>query len=337
MYAPPIPAYGYAPVTTAPANGSAPPYGGVPPSTGNPYAPPTPMSARPSGPSGASSQPKPKTDAQKLHSFLAECLAMGTLKGFKYFELYLRGREELLIRVYNDADKHAKSAVWGRLPSSAGLARMQSRNLLALKTQQRLAWQSTDALPPASPCDRELERDPTKTAFLLAGYAKYKCPFVWLRTNHAKFRNTRPADASGTNEDVPLKLDTVAKWKSVDSIHASDVVAEVISLAVTPPPMNPYAINHALYDSLPLEESVVCAGAMVDFLGKVYASSAPYAHLVLADIERLFARVWAETADLAAVDPTLGGGSASPRRGSINLLPTSAGAAAAMDSVVETI
>ncbi|ORZ39915.1 hypothetical protein BCR44DRAFT_1458048 [Catenaria anguillulae PL171] len=181
-------------------------------------------------------------------------------KGFKYFELYLRGREELLLRVYNDPEATNNTV---SKPNTVILARSQ------------LAWQSTDALPPASPCDREMEKDTSKTAFLIAAYAKYKFPLVWLRTNHAKL--ARFTDTS--KEDYPVKLDTVNAWKTNDSIHLSDIIAEIVFLAVTPPPHNPFAINHSVYDTLPIEESLVCVSAMLDFLNKVYLSSVPYAHL----------------------------------------------------------
>ncbi|KAI9168288.1 hypothetical protein H9P43_007660 [Blastocladiella emersonii ATCC 22665] len=252
---------------------------------------------------------KAKADSAKLQSFLSECLAVGTLKGFKYFELYLRGREELVLRVYNDPDG---STALTRQPSTRELARSQSRNLLASRSHHRLLWQSTDALPPASPCDRELERNSNYTAFLVAGYAKYKSPFVWLRTNHAKF--ARWVDESATKEDVPVKLDTVNKWKNSDSIHVADILAELLNIAMSPPPLNPFAINHALFDELPLEESVVSTAAMLDFLQKVYLSDAPHAHHLLADIERLQQRLWTETAELSATVPT---GAASPRRTSV--------------------
>jgi len=37
----------------------------------------------------------------KLDHFLAELLILGTVKGFKHFVTYIRGKEELLISVVN--------------------------------------------------------------------------------------------------------------------------------------------------------------------------------------------------------------------------------------------
>jgi hypothetical protein len=38
---------------------------------------------------------------KRLQAFLAEMLKFGTMKGFKNFAMYLRGREELVISVLN--------------------------------------------------------------------------------------------------------------------------------------------------------------------------------------------------------------------------------------------
>ena len=38
---------------------------------------------------------------KKLQGFLSEMLKMGTVKGFKYFAMYMRGREEMVLSVLN--------------------------------------------------------------------------------------------------------------------------------------------------------------------------------------------------------------------------------------------
>ena len=38
---------------------------------------------------------------KKLQGFLSEMLRMGTVKGFKYFAMYMRGREEMVLSVLN--------------------------------------------------------------------------------------------------------------------------------------------------------------------------------------------------------------------------------------------
>ena len=38
---------------------------------------------------------------KKLQVFLTEMLKMGTVKGFKYFAMYMRGREEMVLSVVN--------------------------------------------------------------------------------------------------------------------------------------------------------------------------------------------------------------------------------------------
>ncbi|KAL7753321.1 hypothetical protein RI367_001096 [Sorochytrium milnesiophthora] len=276
-----------------------------------------PVGSPPPTSSSSSSQQsatKTKSETSKLNAFLSECLAVGCLKGFKYYELYLRGREELLLRVYNVA---ATKGSMSRQPSSMDLARSHSKGNLSLKSQKRfvtnaiatampqmtlvfppnirLLWSmSMEALPPASPCDRELEKDSSKTAFLIAGYARYKCPYVWLRTNHTRFKRFQES----AKVDDPLKLETVNSWKTSDDVKASDIIAELISITVQPPPKNPFAVDHTFYDTLPLEESLVCVSAMIDFLQKVYIRDTPYAEEVFADLQLLQSRHWDEFGEL---------------------------------------
>jgi hypothetical protein len=38
---------------------------------------------------------------KKLQAFLSEMLKLGTVKGFKYFAMYMRGREEMVLSVLN--------------------------------------------------------------------------------------------------------------------------------------------------------------------------------------------------------------------------------------------
>jgi hypothetical protein len=52
--------------------------------------------------------------------------------------------------------------------------------LFLSQRMQKVLFDSSSKIPPASPCDRELEQDGTKTAFLIAGYARYERPFVWV-------------------------------------------------------------------------------------------------------------------------------------------------------------
>ena len=56
-----------------------------------------------------------------------------------------------------------------------------------------------------------------------------------------------------------------------------NIMAEIITLSLSPPPTNPFEIDHSYYDTLPVEECAVSTGAMIDFLQKVYLKDVEYA------------------------------------------------------------
>eukprot|EP00834_Sanchytrium_tribonematis_P005397 NODE_323_length_9725_cov_0.840536.p14 type:complete len:114 gc:universal NODE_323_length_9725_cov_0.840536:8110-7769(-) len=88
----------------------------------------------------------------KLQEFYKECLLVGSLKGFHYFELRIRGREELELKVF-PYQKHTVLRP---------ILKLQSSSLL---------------IPPASPTPSRKDNFPV---FLIAAYQKYKAPFVWV-------------------------------------------------------------------------------------------------------------------------------------------------------------
>lgn len=131
------------------------------------------------------------------------------------------------------------------------------------------------ALPvaPASPCDRELEKDSSKTVFLIAGYARYKRPYVWLRSNHTRLVKQKPNQEIDT--DNPVKLETVADWATKD-IRLWQMIDEIMSLAVAKKPDNPFEVDHDYFNSLSVEGSLILSGAMLDFLRKIYLRKPAY-------------------------------------------------------------
>ncbi|CAG8541581.1 12013_t:CDS:2 [Ambispora leptoticha] len=230
-----------------------------------------------------------KNETARLNAFLSDCLSVGCLKGFKHFEVYLRGREELLLRVYNVGKPSSELETSRRSYNSLSLAKSQSNALFSPKTFRKLSNGSveTGLLPPNSPLDKELARDESKTVFLIAGYARYKCPYVWLRSNHKRLIQLQ--DNAKIETDNPLKLETIAAWKTRD-IMLWDIIAEIVTLSLTPSPDNPFEIDHSYYDTLPLEECAVSTGAMADFLQKVYLKDTSYADKVFEDLKILFQR-----------------------------------------------
>lgn len=192
------------------------------------------------------------------------------------------------MRVYNDVSAGnavAEGAPGRHQPNTMILAKSHNKLFLSAKTQRALSLNSLSLkLPPASPCDTELEKDTTKTAFLIAGYARYKCPYVWLRSNHKRLIKLQ--EDQKLEEDNPLKLETVANWKTYD-IKVWEIMAEVLALALSPAPENPFAIDHTYYDGLTLEESILTTGAMLEFLRKVFLKNPPYAEAVYKDLAHL--------------------------------------------------
>mmetsp|Transcript_31661 Transcript_31661/g.51100 ORF Transcript_31661/g.51100 Transcript_31661/m.51100 type:complete len:220 (-) Transcript_31661:205-864(-) len=198
-----------------------------------------------------------------MDSFCKDSLRFGCLKGFKYFSLYLRGREELLVIVENRAQP-------GVTPRSNKASPKYASYFHPID----------NGLPPASPSERDpAEASPEETVFLIGGYARYKCPYVWLRSNHTRLRTSRgPAD-----KDLPLKLSTTEGWKTTNA-KVWEIVAELVSLNTQPCPENPFALDIAFIETLPpLERSLVCAG-LVSFLRELYLSDASYSDLVYGDL-----------------------------------------------------
>ncbi|KAF9286914.1 hypothetical protein BGZ74_001201 [Mortierella antarctica] len=213
-----------------------------------------------------------QSETARLSTFLSECLLVGTLKGFYYFEVYLRGREELLLQVYNDIKPPSNSIGNNTQPNSITLAK------------SRLKSSSKKAPPPLSPIDTELEKDESRATFLIAGYPRYKCPYVWLRSNHKRLIQNNDDQKVEAND--PLKLSTISSWRT-DDVRLWDIMAEIITLTLSPSPINPFRINLAYFDTLPLEECVIATGAMMDFLQRVYMKDTPYTESVYSDIKQL--------------------------------------------------
>ncbi|KAJ3317674.1 hypothetical protein HDU76_001093 [Blyttiomyces sp. JEL0837] len=200
------------------------------------------------------------------------------MQGFKLFETYLRGREELILRVYSER----------KTPQHRNLA-TKANSLDVAKSL--LLLNSGDGVPPASPCDRELEKDSSKTAFLIAAYARYGRPFVWLRSHHKRLVQLE-ADDSEIDADMPLKLNSTHAWLDGQDIRIIDIVSEVISLVLQPPPGNPFAVDHDFFDTLPVQESVLATGALIQFLKGIYMMNRPYSQDVFEDLQLLNARHW---------------------------------------------
>lgn len=219
---------------------------------------------------------------KKLQAFLSEMLKLGTVKGFKYFAMYMRGREEMVLSVLNHPTSvlspvHCRTDTpsFDKKPlsksesfSSNNLPYDQRSLMLSVRSQMILSTHGVKdvGLPPASPSEEEsLPTDERSTLFLIAGYGRYSCPYVWVRSNHERLVKLT---GESREKDCPLKLKSTLKWKDND-IYVWDIIAEVIKLCTYPAPRNPFEIDFDYFSMLPLSEKVLATASMVTMLQKI--------------------------------------------------------------------
>ncbi|TPX63317.1 hypothetical protein SpCBS45565_g06683 [Spizellomyces sp. 'palustris'] len=220
----------------------------------------------------AYSQQQPQQDPARLATALADLVVIGGLKGFKHFDTCLRGREELILQVKTSASQKC-------LPFS---------NSVDIALSQRQASsrrvQKGNAMSVQSPSDQDLENDSQNISVLLAVYARYGRPYVWLRSKHGqRFRGT---DHAQEDDSMPIQLDTTAQWFE-KNLALHDIIEQVVSMSVQPPPANPFAVDIGSISNLPPEETIIRAGALISFLQKIYHRDPSYATEVLSDISTL--------------------------------------------------
>ncbi|CAH2272655.1 Hypothetical predicted protein [Pelobates cultripes] len=195
-------------------------------------------------------------DKQRLDEFLCDLALLGSLQGFRYFQPWLRGREEILLTVIND-DLTCPS-----LRSPASLSSDSSCHI-SISSYEPVASRGPALLPPASPCDREIAIPETHcTLFLLAAYAKYGRPYVWVRSNHQRL--IRPEQDDVNLKDSPLTLQSTSDWDTKD-VGVWHVVWDVVNACVSPPPRNALAVDFSYLRSLPLSERSLSSGALIGF------------------------------------------------------------------------
>ncbi|KAL1916299.1 uncharacterized protein VTP21DRAFT_5916 [Calcarisporiella thermophila] len=237
-----------------------------------------------------------QSESLRLAGIQADCLTLGCLRGFKHFEVFLRGREELILRV-NKTERSTnrlsiymmQKRVYSGL-TSLGIARARLDGAISEKTRKMIQNSiGEDTVVPVSPLDQDLKNDTTKTNFLIAAYARYRRPYVWLRSNQDQQRLHSSTSSIDTEEDCPLELDTVINWKTKD-IKLWDIVAELLKLTLSPPPINPFTVDHTFFDNLPLEEAVVATGSMINFLSTLYLQQYSFSDKIFDDLRLLHAR-----------------------------------------------
>lgn len=230
---------------------------------------------------------------RRLQHFLADLALLGSLQGFKYFQPWLRGKEELLLTVVNeDLGWHSPAYVVSRAsssssssdsseasPSSSSLSLASSQCSSPLPGEPRAPHDTSshknqsdpvreshneEHLLPASPSEREMAIPEVNcTLFLVAGYVKYGRPYAWIRSNHERLVNIGGTDSMV--KDTPMKLKSISDWQT-QGIRVWDVVSELVSLCTVPSPTNPFALDLRYIKSLPLPDRFLVTGALLNFL-----------------------------------------------------------------------
>ncbi|KAM9426843.1 uncharacterized protein KZ484_022915 [Pholidichthys leucotaenia] len=242
----------------------------------------------------SSASKREKEQKRKLQHFLSDLALLGSLQGFKYFQPWLRGKEELLLTVVNeDLGWRSPGFMVSRASSSSSASSsdissnssssspsLDSRSSSPLpgephgptdiqshtKTEPHTHRDpsSEDHLLPASPSEREIAVPEVNcTLFLLAGYVKYGRPYAWIRSNHERLVNIGGTDSMV--RDTPMKLKSITDWQT-HGVRVWDVVSELVCLCTVPSPCNPFALDMRYIKSLPLPDRFLVTGALLNFL-----------------------------------------------------------------------
>ncbi|KAM4714866.1 uncharacterized protein FYW61_019740 [Anableps anableps] len=241
---------------------------------------------------------KEREQKRKLQHFLNDLALLGSLQGFKYFQPWLRGKEELLLTVVNeDLGWRSPGFLVSRASSFSSTSSCSSSNVSPSSSSPSLDSRTNSPLPgepqgprdsqttnshsrtltqtdrepsseehllPASPSEGEIAVPEVNcTLFLLAGYVKYGRPYAWIRSNHERLVNIGGMDSMV--KDTPMKLKSITDWQT-RGIRVWDIVSELVCLCTVPSPSNPFALDMRYIKSLPLQDHFLVTGALLSFL-----------------------------------------------------------------------
>ncbi|KAG9274317.1 hypothetical protein AMEX_G11226 [Astyanax mexicanus] len=251
---------------------------------------------------------------KRLQQFLTDLAILGSLQGFRYFQPWLRGKEELLLTVVNEdmgwrspgfPVSVASSFTSSTCSSSYSLASDYDSSPLPGEgpqpqpqpkpPPQKPPRQQTNRcndshLLPASPSEEEIAVPEINcTLFLLAGYAKYGRPYAWIRSNHERLVNIGGTDS--LVKDTPMKLKSITDWTTTsEGTRVWDVVNELVGLCTMPPPDNPFSLDMRYLQTLPLPERFLVTGALLNFLEMIVVEGSreePFYDLVMNEMNPL--------------------------------------------------
>ncbi|KAJ8416653.1 hypothetical protein AAFF_G00325310 [Aldrovandia affinis] len=249
----------------------------------------------------SSSYKREKEQRRRLQYFLSDLAILGSLQGFRYFQPWLRGREELLLTIVNEdlgwcspgfpvsVASSFSSTTMGSSSSSCSDASSPLSGVQPTQGPPKQASRSNEAhLLPASPSEREIAVPEINcTLFLLAGYAKYGRPYAWIRSNHERLVNIGGTDSMV--RDTPMKLKSITDWGS-QGTRVWDIVSELVCLCTIPPPANPFSLDMRYLQTLPLSERFLVSGALINFLEMLVVQCSqeePFHNRVVEDMDSL--------------------------------------------------
>ncbi|KAM4536738.1 uncharacterized protein PAE49_021218 isoform 1-T1 [Odontesthes bonariensis] len=211
----------------------------------------------------SSTSKREREQKRKLQHFLNDLALVGSLQGFKYFQPWLRGKEELLLTVVNeDLGWRSPGFAVSRASSYSTSSSCSSSDVSPSSSSPSLASRSSSPLPgeppgppdsqshahtktepqtarepsgeehllPASPSEREIAVPEVNcTLFLLAGYVKYGRPYAWIRSNHERLVNIGGTDSMV--KDTPMKLKSISDWQTRGETHVS-TFSETINVKI---------------------------------------------------------------------------------------------------------
>ncbi|XP_076453665.1 uncharacterized protein LOC143288888 [Babylonia areolata] len=233
---------------------------------------------------------------EKLDCYLVEAFKMGTLRGFQHFYMYLRGKEEMTLTVYHEPQISSRRCSILHNPTEISVGESLTASQLPYDKQTLVLSQGTQmklsglkdkgvGLPPASPSDNEQSSASNTTVFLIAGYSRYSCPYVWVRSNHQRLM--KMSGAGDGEKDHPLRLKSTSRWKH-EEVHIWEIIAELVKLCMYPTPRNPFAVDMKYFLSLSsTHQQVLASAAMMQGLQKIAMNSSdekPYLGKVLEDL-----------------------------------------------------
>eukprot|EP01063_Lacrimia_lanifica_P012090 TRINITY_DN18703_c0_g1_i1.p1 TRINITY_DN18703_c0_g1~~TRINITY_DN18703_c0_g1_i1.p1 ORF type:complete len:238 (+),score=73.61 TRINITY_DN18703_c0_g1_i1:42-755(+) len=218
------------------------------------------------------------TAPSRLDRFGVDMRRLPGVVGLAHFTFALQRQEEVLVRVRGDGRHRVAAAQTlhavedGHAPSSPA-----SSPVVAAP------WDGSDGME-----------------FLVAVYKKYDRPMAWCRTRvaaHEFALSAVPAWSRGntgahakrpvSNWDYPLRLPAVERWPSDSSVNVGDVLCDLATAVLSPPPANPLRVDYAALPPASSDPKAHLAHLMAVAALLAVLSSATPTDDVMADVGRL--------------------------------------------------